>query len=91
MQDDDLLGGTVPGNSGDGAPVAATWDDIKRAALHCPVLHFAVTMADSGRASREEALMSVALFMSRDRASSIRRETERLMREPAYIVLPDRR
>jgi hypothetical protein len=60
----------------------ATWSDIERAALHCPILAQAVELVRSGAATQGEALILVALQLSDQRAELMARETERLMREP---------
>ena len=61
----------------------ADWEDIEREALHCPVLHAAVTVARQGATSRERALTAIALFLSRERREWMQREAERVALLPA--------
>lgn len=60
-----------------------TWEDLERAALCDPFLHAAVTRVRQGDLSREEALIAVALRLSKLRADMLAKEVERLqtMRE----------
>ena len=55
-----------------------TWADVERAALHCPVLHAAVTLVRAGRFTREEALTIAAVHLSKFRANALSRGADRL-------------
>jgi hypothetical protein len=59
-----------------------TWEDLQLESLNCPVLHQAVTLANAGHLTREQALIEVAIWLSRDRQGWLKREADRLMREP---------
>lgn len=48
-------------------PTPTTWEQIEREALNDPALAWAVAHVRQGNATKEEALMAVALWMSRDR------------------------
>lgn len=57
------------------------WDALRREALHCPMLHRVVMLAEQGH-DRERAMVAGLLALSRERREHINRETERLMHEP---------
>lgn len=61
-----------------------TWEDIQRRGLHCTSLHWAVTMVRSGHMTREEALIAVALSLSRDREEFLKAEAERRAQDPPH-------
>jgi hypothetical protein len=60
-----------------------TWRDVEEAALHCPVLHQAVTLVQRGDLTEMQALIIAALRLSRMRQEWMDREVERLMNQPA--------
>jgi hypothetical protein len=62
-----------------------TWEDVERAALHCPVLArlVAYVRSNEGTVTREQALIWAVLFLSKERADSLAREVDRLKHEPA--------
>lgn len=66
-----------------------TWEDLQLESLNCPVLHQAVTLANRGNLTREQALIEASIWLSRDRRSLLKRETDRLMREPARPIYLD--
>jgi hypothetical protein len=67
----------------------ATWADIERAALRCPILAQAVELVRSGAATQGEALILVALQLSDQRAELMSREAERLKLEPIRSPIPE--
>ena len=63
-----------------------TWEDLQLESLNCPVLYQAVTLANRGDLTREQALIEAAIWLSRDRQGWLKREQNRLMREPARQI-----
>lgn len=64
-----------------------TWTDIEERALNCPFLYRAVMAVKTGQATREEALMSVALSLSEVRETMTKHEVDRLRNSPvAYFM-----
>lgn len=51
-------------------PAVLTWDDIRRAALHCPFLHALCTMVDQGVA-KDQAVLRALLALSAARIDAI--------------------
>lgn len=62
-------------------PTPATWDDLERAALNDPYLHWLVTVVRSGKATREQVLIAAVLSLSRAHTALLQQNTERRMRE----------
>lgn len=67
-----------------------TWIDLQLESLNCPVLHQAVTLANGGELTREQALIEAAIWLSRDRQKRLNQDAQQLMREPARPIVIDR-
>jgi hypothetical protein len=59
-----------------------TWEDLQLESLNCPILRQAVTLANRGNLTREQALVEAAIWLSRDRQGWLKREANRLMTRP---------
>lgn len=59
------------------------WEDIERAALHCPILHAAVHHVRTRMLTREQALTAAALALSTARIELLADATKALMTAPA--------
>lgn len=68
-----------------------TWEDVQRRALHDPYLRAAVTYADSGRCTREQALIVAALALSDSREQCRDELVECMKRLPARTWAPGER
>jgi hypothetical protein len=68
-----------------------TWEDLQLESLNCPVLHQAVTRANRGDLTREQALVEAAIWLSRERLARLKRDANRLMREPATAIVMEKR
>jgi hypothetical protein len=64
-----------------------TWLDVEVAALHDPFLHRAVTVVKQGLATREEALIAVALALSESNSRLLDEKKTRLMNAPASPIV----
>lgn len=53
-------------------PKEPTWDDIIARSRTCAVLYQVCALVDSGRLTKEQALIRVALLAANDRARQIR-------------------
>lgn len=61
-------------------PTGATWQELEREALTCPVLHKMFTIARV-TGDRDAAVRAALLWFSRDRARVLKLEVERRSRE----------
>ena len=68
-----------------------TWGDIERRALNDAVLHRVVTLVRLGRCSQLEAMMSIALWYSRDRDELLKEKVaawERKQTDMTIVLKP---
>jgi hypothetical protein len=64
----------------------ASWGAIERAALNDVVIYRMVSLIRAGM-DRETALIGTLLYLAAERRAQVRREVERLMREPAAPII----
>lgn len=72
-------------------PPVPTWGDLKRQALHCPVLQAMFALRDGGQFSDRDALLwaAMTLSVSRLRAIAAHGEAMRWVPPPASIMSLD--
>ena len=57
------------------------WEQLQREAIHCPMLHKTVTIAERD-GDREGAMVAALIWFSRYYKKQIEREVEMLMNQP---------
>jgi len=65
-----------------------TWQDIERLALHHPAARVAVTLADRGDYTREQALIALVYTLTQSHSALFRAELDRRLREPWKQEIP---